>query len=61
MAQNSYLDQYGTTKMGGGMAKYILKRALQQFNLPVLFRFIPAMVARWLGMKNGKKAGRGVK
>lgn len=61
MAQNSYLDQYGTTQMGGGMAKYILKRALQQFNLPVLFRFIPDMVARWLGMKNGKKAGRGVK
>ncbi len=60
MAQNSYLDQYGTTKTGGGMAKYILKRALRQFNLPVLFRFIPDMVARWLGMKNGKKAGRGV-
>ncbi len=61
MAQNSYLDQYGTSKTGGGMAKYILKRALRQFNMPVLFRFIPDMIARWLGMKNGKKAGRGVK
>lgn len=55
MAQNAYLDQYGTTKAGGGLAKYVLKRALCEFNIPVLFRFLPDMLARYLGMKKGKK------
>ena len=56
MAQNSYLDQYGTIKAGGSLAKYILKRAICQFNIPVLFSFLPNMYARWLGMKKGKKS-----
>lgn len=55
MAQNAYLDQYRTVKAGSGLAKYVLRRALRQFNLPVLFRFVPDMMARWLGMKNGKR------
>ena len=55
-AQNSYLDKYGTTKAGGGLAKYILKRALKEFNIPVLFRFLPDMLARYFGMRNGKKS-----
>ena len=55
MAENSYLDQYGTTKAGGGLAKYILKRALKEFNIKVLFRFFPDMFARYFGMKKGKK------
>lgn len=56
MAQNSYLDEYGTTKAGGGLAKYVLKRAICQFNIPVLFRYFPDMYARWHGMKKGKKS-----
>ena len=56
MAENSYLDEFGTTKTGGGLAKYILRRALKEFNIKVLFRFMPDMMARWFGMKKGKKA-----
>lgn len=52
--QNSYLDKYGTNKSGGGLAKYILKRALQEKNFRVLLRFIPDMGARFIGMKVGK-------
>ena len=52
--QNSYLDNYGTTKSGGGLAKYILKRALQEKNIRVLFKFVPNMSARYIGMKVGK-------
>lgn len=55
MAENSYLDKFGTTKTGGGLAKYVLKRALKEFNVKALFRFIPDMMARWLGMRNGKR------
>lgn len=52
--QNSYLDQYGTTKSGGGLAKYILKRAIQDKNIKVILKFIPNMSARYIGMKVGK-------
>lgn len=55
MKENDYLDQYGTTKTGGGLAKYIFKRAIQEFNIKVLFRFPFDMGARWFGMKVGKK------
>ncbi len=55
MAQNPHLDSHGTTKAGGGLAKYILKRALKQFNIKVLFRFLPDMMARYFGMKKGRK------
>lgn len=58
MAENSYLEQYKAVKAGAGLAKYVLKRALCQFNIPVLFRFIPDMMARWLGMKKGEKIVR---
>lgn len=52
--ENSYLDEYGTTKSGGGLAKYVLKRAVQDKNIKVLFKFIPNMAARYIGMKIGK-------
>ncbi|MBR1926026.1 MAG: glycosyltransferase [Clostridia bacterium] len=54
-AQNPYLNEYGTNKAGGGLAKYVLKRALKEFNIKVLFRFLPDMLLRWLGFKKGKK------
>lgn len=56
--QNSYLDNYGTTKSGGGLAKYVLKRALQDKNIKVLIKFVPNMAARYIGMKVGKKNGK---
>ena len=55
---NSFLDKYGTTKAGGGLAKYILKRAIQDKNIKVLLNFIPNMAVRYIGMKKGKKDGR---
>lgn len=56
--ENAYLDQYGTTKAGGGLAKYILKRIIQEKNFKVLFRYPFDMAARYIGMKVGKKNGR---
>lgn len=53
--ENSYLDNYGTNKSGGGLAKYILKRAIEDKNFKVLLRFLPDMGARFIGMKVGKK------
>lgn len=53
----NYLDKYGTNKTGGGLAKYILKRAIQEKNIKVLIRFVPDMAARFIGMKMGKLKG----
>ena len=52
--ENSYLDEYGTNKAGGGMAKYVLKRIVQEKDASALMRFVPDMVARFFGMLNGK-------
>lgn len=52
--ENSYLDQYGTNKTGGGMAKYVLKRILQEKDFCAFLKFWPDMVARFVGMKFGK-------
>lgn len=54
---NKYLDEFGTNKAGGGMAKYIIKRALQDKNIKVIMRFLPDMMARFTGMKIGKIKG----
>lgn len=53
--ENSYLNQYGTNKTGGGMAKYVLKRSFQDRNGKALVKFIPDMAARYIGMKAGKR------
>lgn len=53
--QNRYLDQYGINKSGGGLAKYILKKALKDKNIKVLFRYPFDMGIRYVGMKVGKK------
>ncbi|MDD6070942.1 MAG: glycosyltransferase family 2 protein [Clostridiales bacterium] len=52
--ENAYLDQYGTNRSGGNLAKYILKRALEERNIRVLLQFVPNMAARFIGMKAGK-------
>lgn len=53
--ENSYLDQYGTTDSGSKLAKYVLKRIIQERNIKMLFRYPFDMSARLFGMKAGKK------
>ena len=55
--QNEYLNDYKVNKAGGGMAKYVLKRAIQDKNFKVLIRFVPDMAARYMGMKIGRYRG----
>ena len=55
--ENKYLDKFGTNSTGGGMAKYIIKRSLQDKNIKVIIRFLPDMMARFIGMKMGKFKG----
>ena len=54
MKQNNYLDEFGTTSSGGKLAKYVLKRAIQDKNIKVLIRYPFDMAARLVGMKVGK-------
>lgn len=53
--QNPYLDNYQTTDTGKKLAKYVLKRALQDRNWRALIRYMPNMAARYLGMRRGKQ------
>lgn len=55
--QNEYLNEYKVNQAGGGMALYVLKRAIQEKNFSVLVNFIPNMTARFVGMKMGKLNG----
>lgn len=52
--QNDYLNKYKVNQAGGGMAIYVLKRALQDRNFAVIAGFVPNMAARFIGMKMGK-------
>lgn len=56
--ENSYLNKYKVNQAGGSMAKYVLKRAIQDKNWDVLVKFIPNMAARFIGMKVGKINGK---
>ncbi len=56
-SQNKYLNNYKVNQAGGGMAKYVLKRAIQDKNFKVLIRFVPDMAARYMGMKIGRYRG----
>lgn len=53
--ENSYLNQFGTNKSGGSLAKYILKRILQDRRIDLLFRYPFDMAARLIGMKVGNR------
>lgn len=57
-SQNKYLNNYKVNQAGGGMAKYVLKRAIQDKNFKVLIRFVPDMTARFIGMRMGKNERR---
>ena len=53
--ENKYLDEYGTNGSGASLAKYILKRIIQERKFLLLFRYPFDMGARFIGMKAGKK------
>ena len=55
MKMNPEIAKYGVNSAGGGMAKYILKRAFKERNWKVICRYIPDMAVRFVGMKVGKK------
>ena len=55
-AEHPEFDEYKATNTGLSLALYVFKKALLSFNIPVLVRFIPDMLARFLGMKKGKKS-----
>lgn len=57
-SQHPEFDRYSATKSGFHMSLYICRRALCDFNIPVLLRFVPDMLTRYFGMKNGRRAGR---
>lgn len=48
-------EKYKSTNSGIKLALYVLKQALKHFDIPVLFRWLPDMTARYLGMRKGKK------
>lgn len=50
-------DKYKTTESGIKLGLYVLKQALKHFDIPVLFRWLPDMTSRYLGMKKGRKDG----
>lgn len=52
--ENTYLNKYKVNSSGFGMAKYVLKRAIQEKNFKAIAKFIPNMAIRFLGMKIGK-------
>ncbi len=50
-------NDYKSTDSGMKLALYVLGQALKHFDIPVLFRWLPDMTSRYLGMRKGKKAG----
>lgn len=52
--ENSYLNKYKVNQAGSNLAKYVFKRAWEDKNWYVLFKFIPNMMVRFIGMKVGK-------
>ncbi len=51
-------DDYKSTDSGLKLALYVFKEALKHFDIPVLFRWLPDMTARYLGMKKGRKGNK---
>lgn len=54
--QVGLFEGYKKTQSGKALAFYVLKQALKHFDIPVLFRWLPDMAARYLGMKKGERA-----
>ena len=56
--EHKEFDNYKTTDSGMKLALFVFKKALKELNIPVLFRFLPDMTARYLGMQKGKKSSK---
>lgn len=54
-AQNPEFKEYKSIDSGLKLALYILKQALKHFDIPVLVRWFPDMLVRYLGKKKGEK------
>lgn len=54
-AQHPEFNAYKTTDAGLKLAFSVLGQALKDFNIPVIFRWLPDMAARYLGLRKGKK------
>ena len=54
-AQNPEFKQYKSADSGFKLALYILKKAICRFDIPVIFRWLPDMAARYLGKRKGEK------
>lgn len=54
-AQNPEFKQYKSNDSGLRLAFYILKRAILRFDIPVLLRWFPDMLVRYVGKKNGER------
>ena len=52
--KNSYLNKYGTTGSGFSLAKYVLKRIIEEKRFFLLLRYPFDMAARFIGMKVGE-------
>ena len=56
-SQVTFFKDVSMEGSGMALALYVLKEALKHFDIPVLFRWLPDMAARYLGIKKGKKSG----
>lgn len=54
-AEHQEFAAYKVTNSGIHLAWFVLKQALKDINIPVLFRWLPDMTARYLGMRDGRK------
>ena len=52
--ENKYFDEFSANKSGASLARYVLKRIIQDKKITLLFRYPFDMAARFLGMKVGK-------
>lgn len=52
--ENKYLNKYGTSNSGFALAKYVLKRIIEEKKIGLLLRYPFDMAARLIGMKVGK-------
>ncbi len=53
--ENSYLMKYKGNESGLTLAKYVLKRALEDRNIKVIFSLLPNFGIRYIAMKMGQK------
>ncbi len=57
-SQVKMFNQYKSANSGFKLALYVLKESLRHFDIPVLIRWFPDMLARFLGMRRGKNENK---